>query len=1419
MVLMMELDNRDEFPDLGSADGATQRGGAKCDNSNVHEMKIDSSDKDMQQGEGAAPITPQTRKLQGWAGVVAGSQESDFQECPAATVDRSRDEPTVVFPAEAYQKMEEQYRFAVVAGFYGGRLNTGMDYRYVFQALRKLWINVNCPKFSVIGSGRFLVRVSSEEELREKSNSERRDTQGNRFASLGSHIENETGNGNQTDSGLRTRLAPDIVDGGSKPNKVEREGNQARKNFNKRGTTGGRDSSQSMPKEGKTEHATEGISNPFLSLQQTVTDSLGDHVPQNRFMFAAGVKNFYSDKENDDSLNIKEGTSQGSDSVSSHNEVIDARQRGTRKSTRLTDDKGFVVFGVYLPPRFGERLQNLYKLEAIVSRVEGPVMLIGDFNAMLNNNNKSGSATSDHSMLLYQTIDIYDDAQGQKLFRFFKPWLMDKEGKVVMLEAWRGEVRGCPMMRLLIKFNRLHKALLHWNRHSFGNLNDNITTLQSRLEECREQMEQGVEGAIDEEHRVRKQLSQALLMEEVMWKQRSRICWLAEGDKNTSFFHAMAKSRQAKRKIRSIEYDDTEYVESGQILEVCTAYFRRVLDTDEAQGMLFEGVDSIPKVTDSDNEQLLRPILEEEVYAVVWSLDKDSAAGLDGFPNYFYQECWPMVSADVVKAVKDFFSTGKIVKSINETMICLIPKRENTKKVDDYRPISLCNTIYKIITKVIVNRMRGILGRIINANQVAFSKGRHIHDNILWVNETFNSKDFWEKGGCCLKLDLMKAYDRVSWIFLENSMKFLGFHPRWIDRLMQCITSVSYRVFVNGRMGKKFHGRHGLRQGDPLSPYLFLIVMEMLNRRITKDIISKRILLSKIRCVRLKSCAMMFADDVILLVKATKGSISAIKVILVDFDRLAGMKVNKQKSEIFANTRVGCHSSEIQRMLQWARGDLPSEYLGLPLFLGNLTEDLCLPLLTKVEKRLASWKARLLSYAGRLPTLDRLKKTGIQLANRCSLCFCAEETNKHVLIQCKTAKEVWRFVAAKFGRMKFPQGEIAAELKRWLQDRGSIHEGEMEVLERILRFHKDYGGDCIIVSPIKEWVRKIRQAIEGRRTNAGWTAFLGLFQNRIFVKQGDTTVALGHMIMEHAHDTHDYFAALNGSSHGIKAISPFPEVSYALSFHSVLKEKLSRSTRELLQALLSARASSSAPKLFPLLQLCPLEPFVSEPLLCLLHESHKRSPKRPAPPAPALPARVTFSVRSSVLLRLLERPLPRASIRPLGHPAPVSDTLLCLERPSRSLEHPLPRASILPARAPSALSVQLSVRSKGDTVVIPNHTASSRIARLLPDELLVKPCTVPFIVVLQGAPLVLSNNGFVNTMERDRRTYPFKHYHRLKIKLLLILFEDVVEVEATLGVSKEVDSKDKEDNLLSSLNHSMNIQTTMQEMEIIHELS
>ncbi|KAF3782308.1 LINE-1 retrotransposable element ORF2 protein [Nymphaea thermarum] len=436
------------------------------------------------------------------------------------------------------------------------------------------------------------------------------------------------------------------------------------------------------------------------------------------------------------------------------------------------------------------------------------------------------------------------------------------------------------------------------------------------------------------------------------------------------------------------------------------------------------------------------------------------------------EECWAMVKTEVVSIVcKFFFSSGKMVRSINETMIWLIPKKVNSKKLEDFILISLCNIVYKIIAKVIVNRMRGILSSIINVNQAAFSKGRHIYDNVMWVNETINSKEFWDKGDCCLKLDLMKAYDR-------------------------------------GRMGEKFDGRHGLRQCDLLSPYLFLIVMEMFNRRLIKETISKNMIVPKIRRVRPNGCAMLFADDVIMVVKATKRTIATIKVFLQDFESLAGMKVNKHKSEIYVRTMVDFHMWEIQSILHWSNGSIPSEYLGLPLFLGNLTKNICFPL-NKVEKSISQqtrtnqgspsfalamqlgvspanirlrdtedilvwsddgkesfkaceifnkcrrhgvkewWRRKIwVSYVlakscwhsyiaceGRLPTLDRLQKSRIHLANRCSFCHWIEETNVYVLINCKVAKEVWRYIAAKFDIVKFFQGAIVEAFKRWVQAR------------------------------------------------------------------------------------------------------------------------------------------------------------------------------------------------------------------------------------------------------------------------------------------------------------------------------------------------------------------------------------------------
>jgi hypothetical protein len=215
---------------------------------------------------------------------------------------------------------------------------------------------------------------------------------------------------------------------------------------------------------------------------------------------------------------------------------------------------------------------------------------------------------------------------------------------------------------------------------------------------------------------------------------------------------------------------------------------------------------------------------------VIKGMDRDKAPSPDGFSLAFFQDCWGMVKADFMVVFAEFHIRGKFVKSINPTFISLIPKTHGAKEIKDFRPISLVGGIYKIIAKVLAKRMRKVMDRIVSKPQNAFVKGRQILDLVLIANEFLDSRFKSKEPSVLCKLDMEKAYDHVDWNFLLYLLRRCGLGERWYAWIKHCISFTRFSVLINGVPSGFFGSSRAVHQGDPLSPFLFVLVMEAFSK-------------------------------------------------------------------------------------------------------------------------------------------------------------------------------------------------------------------------------------------------------------------------------------------------------------------------------------------------------------------------------------------------------------------------------------------------------------------------------------------------------------------------------------------------------------------------------------------------------------
>jgi hypothetical protein len=261
-----------------------------------------------------------------------------------------------------------------------------------------------------------------------------------------------------------------------------------------------------------------------------------------------------------------------------------------------------------------------------------------------------------------------------------------------------------------------------------------------------------------------------------------------------------------------------------------------------------------------------------------------------------------MLGNDLVDEVLQAINSATIPVSWNETTIVMIPKVDNPERVAQFRPISLCNVVYKVISKVLSNRLRVILPEIISNHQSVFVPRRLITDNILLAYECIHTmkKKKGKRGLCAVKLDMHKAYDRVEWSFLEKIMSKLGFDQRWIKIIMACVSSVRYKVRFNSCEIDSFSPIRGLRQGDPLSPYLFLLVVEGLSCMLRGA--KERGELEGVKVCREAPIIshLLLADDSLILMHVDKKNADCLLGILNKYCVYSGQKISETKSSIFS---------------------------------------------------------------------------------------------------------------------------------------------------------------------------------------------------------------------------------------------------------------------------------------------------------------------------------------------------------------------------------------------------------------------------------------------------------------------------------------------------------------------------------------
>jgi hypothetical protein len=560
--------------------------------------------------------------------------------------------------------------------------------------------------------------------------------------------------------------------------------------------------------------------------------------------------------------------------------------------------------------------------------------------------------------------DVQSNRQ-RRPFRFEACWLTHKEFEPCVQNSWQGEDR-----QWNLKMKKLQCDLKAWNKEVFGWIHDKKRKLLKHLEWLDNKKRLSSNVRWDDEIRTTwLEYEQILVQEEILWFQKSRAKWLSFGDRNTKYFHGVTTIRRRRNRYDMLKDDDGRWInEAHQLEEHVSSYYIKMFEGENNYSPL--GISgTFPPLAPNQVDDLAQDVSRLEIFETVKRFGNFKALEPGGFQGIFFKSQWNTVGEDFCSLILSIFEDPSKVKDINDTLISLIPKKDVVTCMKDFRPISLCNVTYKTVTKILAQRLRGCMEKLIGPWQSSFIPSRQSADNIIVAQEVFHSmrKKTGTVGWMAVKIDLEKAYDRLNWEFIKDTLIDVGLPEKMIDIIWHCVSSLKMKVLWNGEALQEFQPGRGIRQGDPLSPYLFVLCIERLfhligiavNHDIWKPI--------KITRGGPTISHLAFADDLILFAEANTEQVQSMAAILDLFCSSSVQKVSKEKSRVFFSKNVGWHKKlELSNLLGIQATDDLGKYLGVPILHKRVTKDTYQFILDKVNQRLSTWKANTLSFAGRV---------------------------------------------------------------------------------------------------------------------------------------------------------------------------------------------------------------------------------------------------------------------------------------------------------------------------------------------------------------------------------------------------------------------------------------------------------------------